>query len=351
MTALRVGIVGFGYATKTFHAPLVMATEGLELVAISSRRPEEVRAALPDVQCVPSVDALLDLPALDIIVIPTPNDTHFALAKRALERGRHVVVDKPFTLSVDEAKTLTALAQDKGVVLSVFHNRRWDSDFLTLQQMLTQKALGTVVEAELRFDRYRPDVRPRWREQDVPGGGLWYDLGPHLLDQALQLFGMPESLQADIAALRPGAVSDDYANVTLFYPQRRVILHASMLVAVDMPHYAVHGTAGSFVKYGLDVQEDQLKEGKVPGSAGWGVDPQCATLKVRHSDGVLTDKTCASIPGDYRQYYQQLCAAVRGEGQNPVTPEEALRVIHLIEVAVAAAQQHARLPIKDIPLS
>lgn len=351
MTALRVGIVGFGYATKTFHAPLVMATEGLELVAISSRRPEEVYAALPTVQSVPSVDALLDLPALDIIIVPTPNDTHFGIAKRALERGRHVVVDKPFTLSVHEAETLTVLAKDKGVVLSVFHNRRWDSDFLMLQQTLAQEALGTVVEAELRFDRYRPDVRARWREQDVPGGGLWYDLGPHLLDQALQLFGMPESLQADIAALRPRAVSDDYANVTLFYPQRRVILHASMLVAADMPHYAVHGTAGSFVKYGLDIQEDQLKEGKVPGSVGWGVDPQRATLKIRNSEGAIIDKACASIPGDYRQYYQQLGAAVRGEGQNPVTPEDARRVIYLIEMAVASSQQRARLSVKNIPLS
>lgn len=350
MTALRVGIIGFGYAAKTFHAPLVMATEGLELVAISSRRPDEVRAALPSVQCVPSVDALLDLPALDIIVIPTPNETHFALAKRALERGCHVVVDKPFTLFVHEAKTLTALAKEKGVVLSVFHNRRWDSDFLTLQKTLAQGELGTVVEAELRFDRYRPNVRQRWREQDVPGGGLWYDLGPHLLDQALQLFGMPESLQADIAALRPQAAAVDYANVTLFYPQRRVTLHASMLVAVDMPHYAVHGTAGGFVKYGLDVQEDQLKAGMAPGSAGWGVDPRCATLKARNSEGVLTDRACPSVPGDYRQYYQQLSAAVRGEGQNPVAPEEALRVIHLIETAVAAAQQKVRLPVNDILL-
>lgn len=351
MDKLQVGIIGFGYAAKTFHMPLIMATENLELAAISTRRPEDVSSVAHGVKCVASVDELLALPYLDIVVIPTPNDTHFALAKQAIESGRHVVVDKPFTLTVEEAATLTALAEAKGVVLSVFHNRRWDSDFLTLKQLIATGRLGMITEAELRFDRYRPEVRQRWREQDIPGGGLWYDLGPHLLDQALQLFDMPDAVQADIATLRPGGMSNDYVQVTLFYPQYRVSLHASMLVATETPHYTVNGTLGGYIKYGLDVQEAQLKEGMSPGADQWGIDPNEGQLLTRNAQHELVGVTYASVPGDYRHYYRQLRDAVRGEGDNPVTPQEALRVIYLIERCIVSAQTGTRLAIAEIPLS
>ncbi|WP_414501090.1 oxidoreductase [Zymobacter sp. IVIA_12111.31 C1] len=351
MDMLRVGVIGFGYATKTFHVPLILATEGLALAAISTSRPDDVAAVLPNVPCVDSPEALLALPDIDIIVIPTPNDTHFPLAKQAMESGHHVVVDKPFALSVAEASALTALAKEKGVVLSVFHNRRWDSDFMTLRNAIDEGLLGTVTEAELRYDRYRPEVRQRWREQNVPGGGLWYDLGPHLLDQAVQLFGMPDAIQADIASLRPGGLSDDHAQATLFYPQRRVTLHASMLVATETPHYTVNGTQGGYVKYGLDVQEDQLKAGMQPGDDQWGVDPRPALLLTRNEQGGLDERAYASVPGDYRCYYRQFRDAVLGKGDNPVTPEQALRVIYLIEQGIASSQSGARIAIKDIPLS
>lgn len=351
MSVLRVGIIGFGYATKTFHVPLILATEGLQLVAISSSRPEEVTATLPDVKGVASPDALLALPSLDIIVIPTPNETHFPLAKLAIESGHHVVVDKPFTLSVDQAKTLTALAHEKGVTLSVFHNRRWDSDFMTLQQIVHSGCLGTITEAEIRFDRYRPEVRQRWREQNVPGGGLWYDLGPHLLDQAIQLFGMPDAIQADIAALRPGAVSDDYASAVLFYPKHRVTLHASMLVATDMPHYVVNGSSGGYIKYGLDIQEEQLKAGMHPGADQWGIDSREGLLLTGNAQGILDSAPYPSVPGDYRCYYRLLRDAVQGNGPNPVTPEEAAHVIYLIELGIASAQTGRRIAVENMLLN
>lgn len=349
MGVLKVGVIGFGYAAKTFHVPLIMATQGLELTAVSSRRLNDVAAELPGVKGVASPEELMSL-SLDIIVIPTPNDTHFSLAKQAIESGHHVVVDKPFALTVQEASTLMELAKCNGVMLSVFHNRRWDSDFLTLKEIISGGYLGAITEAEMRFDRYRPDVRLRWREQDIPGGGLWYDLGPHLLDQTVQLFGMPDAIQADIAVLRPKGMGTDYAQATLFYPTRRVMLHASMLVATETAHYTVNGTQGGYVKYGLDVQEEQLKAGMRPGAAGWGLDPRPAQLLMRNEQGNVVESTPDSIPGDYRHYYRLFRDAVLGAGENPVTPEQALQIIHLIELGIASSQKGIRIKVNDIPL-
>ena len=345
MSALRVGIIGFGYASRTFHVPLVMATEGLSLVAVSSRHPDEVKAALPDIECVASADDLLAIPDLDVVIIPTPNDTHFPLAKRAIENGLHVVVDKPFTLTTAQARELSNLAREKQVVLSVFHNRRWDGDFMTLKQVIGSGCLGDITSVEIRYDRYRPEVRQRWREQNIPGGGLWFDLGPHLLDQAVQLFGMPESIQADIAVLRPSALSDDYAHASLFYPWGRIVLNASMLVATETPHYVVNGTNGGYIKYGLDVQEEQLKQGMQPGEAGWGVDDRDGYLLTRNTQGELDQIRYDALPGDYRCYYSMLRDAIQGKGPNPVTSEEAANIIYLIEMGSMSSRQGQRLAI------
>lgn len=347
MSTLRVGIIGFGYAAKTFHVPLVMATEGLALVAISSQRPEDVAAVLPDVKCVASPEDLLTVPELDVVIIPTPNDTHFPLTKRAIEQGCHVVVDKPFTLTAVQAHALSNLAREKQVVLSVFHNRRWDSDFMTLKQVIGSGRLGNMTSLEIRFDRYRPEIRQRWREQNVPGGGIWFDLGPHLLDQAVQLFGMPNAIQADIAALRPGAIGDDYAHASLFYSWGRVILNASMLMATETPHYAINGTQGGYVKYGVDVQEEQLKQGMQPGEAGWGVDTREGWLLTCNAQGELEQAQYGAVPGDYRRYYSMLRDAILGKGPNPVTPEEAADIIYLIEKGVMSAQQQRRLAVNN----
>jgi predicted dehydrogenase len=218
---IRVGLIGYGYASKTFHAPLISGTPGMELAAVSSSDEAKVKVDWPGVKVVSEPKHLFNDPSIDLIVIPTPNDTHFPLAKAALEAGKHVVVDKPFTVTLSQARELDALARSLGRLLSVFHNRRWDSDFLTVKALIAEGTLGEVTFFESHFDRYRPEVRNRWREQGGPGSGIWYDLAPHLLDQAVNLFGLPVSLTVDLAQLRPGAQSTDYFHAVLNYPQRR----------------------------------------------------------------------------------------------------------------------------------
>ncbi len=294
---------------------------------IVSRNPAEVQAALPQVRAVRNFAAVCADPEIDLIVIPTPNHTHAPLAAQALEAGKHVVVDKPFALSVAEAQALLDLAQARGQVLSVFQNRRWDADFLTLRQVIASRAVGEPVHLESHIDRFRPQVPDRWRDRAGPGSGLWYDLGPHLIDQALQLFGMPRAMFVDLAAQRDGATTDDRFHALLRYDRLRVVLHATTLAAAQTPRFVLHGTRGSWVKHGLDTQEDALKAGGVPGSHGWGHDPR---------EGMLTTMAGSvavpNVPGDYRQYYLAVRDAIRGTGANPVTPAEALAVMTVIEL-------------------
>lgn len=298
---IRVGIIGNGYATQTFHAPLVRATPGLELAAICHRE---------------GVDELLARADIDLVVIPTPNDTHHALTARALAAGKHVVVDKPFTVTSAEARDLIARAAQAQRVLSVFHNRRWDGDFLALRAQLAQGSLGRVTQVASHFDRFRPVVLDRWRESAAPGGGLWYDLGPHLLDQALLLWGRPQALWVDLQRQRDGAVAVDGFHAVLRYADGlRVLLHATALAAEPAPRWRVHGTQGSWVHQDLDPQEAALKAGIAPGATGW---PQ------------------APAAGDYRHYYAQLRDAIVAGAPDPVPPEQALAVIELIEQGVAA---------------
>lgn len=344
--SLNVGIVGYGFATKTFHAPLVAGVPGLNLAAISSSDPAKVTADWPGVATETTPEALFARPDIDLVVIPTPNETHFPLASAALAAGKHVVVDKPFTVTTHEARRLQAQAQAAGRVLSVFHNRRWDSDFLTLKQVIASGELGRIVHFESHFDRYRPEVRARWREQALPGSGLWYDLGSHLLDQALQLFGLPESIALDLALQRENAQSDDFFHAVLRYDQSRVILHAGALVAVPAARFTVHGSQGSFIKYGLDPQEDVLRTGKRPPAADWGHEPVPATLTVWH-DGMAQSRELACVAGDYPAYYAGVRDAIRGVGPNPVTAVEVIRVIGLIELGLQSAREGRTLAVSQ----
>jgi len=339
---IRVGVIGYGYASKTFHAPLIAGTAGMALAAISSSDESKVKADWPNVDVVADPKRLFNDPNIDLIVIPTPNDTHFPLAKAALEAGKHVVVDKPFTVTLSQARELDALARSYGRLLSVFHNRRWDSDFLTLKALLADGALGEVAYFESHFDRFRPQVRDRWREQGGPGSGIWYDLAPHLLDQAVNLFGLPVSLTVDLAQLRPGAQSTDYFHAVLTYPQRRVVLHGTMLAAAESARYIVHGTRGSYVKYGLDPQEERLKSGARLPQEDWGYDMR---------DGVLTridgearkEETWLTLPGNYPAYYAAIRDALMGGGENPVPASQAIRIMELIELGIESAKHRATL--------
>lgn len=342
--ALNVALVGYGYVGKVFHAPLIAATPGLRLHTVVSRDAGKVHADLAQVRVLDDPRVAFADDAIDLVVIATPNDTHAPLAIAALKAGRHVVVDKPFATSLDEAERIVATARRNGRIASVFQNRRWDGDFLALQRLVRDGALGEVVEAHSHFDRFRPQVPDRWRERAGAGTGLWFDLGPHLVDQTLQLFGMPTAITADIAPQRDGAVVDDFFHVVLRYPRLRVVLHAGALVPAPAPRFAVHGTGGSFVKHGLDVQETQLKAGLVPGATGWGVDPVPGVL-TRVDAGEARDMRIDGIAGDYRAFYAAMRDAILGTAPPPVTPEEALAVMRLLALGAASADEGRTLPV------
>jgi len=337
---VRVGLIGFGYAGRVFHAPLIAATDGIDLVAVASSRADDVCKALGDIGVEATAQALIARDDIDLVVVASPNDSHAPLALAALAAGKHVVVEKPFALSLGEARELVAAAERAGRLLAVFHNRRWDSDFLSVKAAVARGDVGEVVHFESRFDRFRPLVRDRWRERAIPGGGIWYDLGPHLIDQALQLFGLPDAIEASLAVLRPGGQADDWAHAVLHYPDKRVILHASMLSAGGSARFTVHGTSGSLVKQGADQQEAQLLAGMVPGAPGWGEDDD--RLMRYDGDG---SATVATLPGDQRSFYRGIVSAMRGEGPNPVPPAEALAVMAVIEAGMrSSAERRAIVP-------
>jgi predicted dehydrogenase len=342
--ALRVGLVGYGFASKTFHSPLIAGTPGLELAVVSSSDTSKVHADWPSVQVVDSPEKIFADPTIDLVVIPTPNTTHFPLAQQALEAGKHVIVDKPFTVTLGEARSLDILAKEKGKVLSVFHNRRWDSDFLTVQALINEGTLGEIVYFESHYDRFRPQVQPRWRENDELGSGIWYDLGSHLLDQALRLFGLPDTLQSDLAVVRPGGKAVDYFNTTLTYGRRRVVLHSTVYACAETARFIVQGEKGSFVKYGLDTQEESLKAGQRPPQAKWGEDNRDGVLTLSH-EGVLADKPLPTLPGDYPAYYAGVRDAILGRGENPVPASDAIRVMELIELGIHSSHQQATLKV------
>jgi len=331
---VRAGLIGYGYAGRIFHAPLIAATDGLTLAAVATAQDAAVRAAWPGVETLPDPADLFARRDIDLIVIATPNDTHAPLARAALEAGKHVVVDKPFTLDMAQARDLSIVAEQCGRVLSVFHNRRWDSDFLGVRTAIAQGQIGEVVHFESHFDRFRPQVRDRWRERAGPGAGVWFDLGPHLADQALVLFGLPDGVSADLAVLREGAGADDWAHVVLRYPRLRVILHAGMLAAGGAARFAVHGDKGSLVKRMPDRQEAQLLAGMTPGAVGWGADPDAIVV----FDGAGGERFLPSPAGDQRAYYAAVASAVRDGGRNPASPVEALAVMAVIEAGIASAR-------------
>ncbi|WP_368566031.1 oxidoreductase [Pseudoxanthomonas sp. UTMC 1351] len=335
---LNVALVGYGFVGKVFHAPLIAHMPGMRLHTVVSRDAGKVHLDHPQVRVLADPqDAFADS-AIDLVVVATPNETHAPLAIAALAQGRHVVVDKPFTVTLAEAEQVIAQAHTSGRCLSVFQNRRWDADFLTVRRLIDEGMLGEIMEFHSHFDRFRPTVVDRWRESTAPGGGLWYDLVPHLVDQALQLFGLPEAIFADLAQQRAGARATDYFHAQLRYPRHRVHLHAGSLVAASGLRFAAHGTRGSFVKHGLDPQEDSLRAGGKPGEPGWGVDPSPGQLTV-DDQGTMRVESVESVPGDYRQYYAAMRDAILHGGPVPVSSDEALDVMRVIELGIRSSAE------------
>lgn len=338
---IHVGLVGYGMAGAVFHAPLIASTPGLMLDTIVSSQPEKVHQDFPTIAVVPTLEHLLAQPEITLVVIATPNEVHYDLAKQALTAGKHVVVEKPFVLHVSQGEELMRLARQQQVVLSVFHNCRWNNDFLTIRRLLQQGLLGELATYEAHYDRYRPLVRNRWRERAEPGAGILYDLGSHLIDQALCLFGLPQAIWADVQTQRINAQADDYFHLVLSYPRLRVILHAGSLVRASGPRFQLHGSAGSFLKSGFDSQAEALLAGKHPGDPGWGEDPAEQYGTITTNIGNLTiEGSIKTLPGCYEVFYQGIVEAILSGKPAPVTVQEATNTIRVIEAAWQSQQEH-----------
>ncbi|MEJ7738210.1 MAG: oxidoreductase [Chitinophagaceae bacterium] len=354
MRKLKCGIVGFGISAKAYHIPFLTTMEEFELACVVERSGNEVQQRLPAVRSVRSIDELLADQSIDLVVITTPNETHFPFAVQCLKAGKHVVVEKPFTNTSKEAETLVNLANSGDQVLSVYQNRRYVSDFLTIKEILDKRLLGEVHEFESHYDRYRPEARPAaWREAPLPGSGIFYDLGPHLLDQVCCLFGLPSAITADITSQRPHSRVDDFFNLWLHYPFGKVILHAGMLIREPGPRYMVHGTKGSYIKYGEDVQEAKLRGGELPTQADWGREPE-NIFGLLHTleDGELIKEKYPSLPGNYGLYYKNLYDTIVNGHLSKERPEHGYNTIRLIELAFESAENRCMLDcagLMDVP--
>jgi scyllo-inositol 2-dehydrogenase (NADP+) len=336
----NVGLVGFGFAGKVFHAPVIRAVDGLRLTTIVQRHgPPDPK--YPDVEFVRSVEEMLKR-NIDLVVVATPNTSHHPITKQCLLAGHHVVVDKPFTPTLAEAEELVQIAKRQRRIITIYQDRRYTGDFVTVQQVVAEGTLGRIAMYESHFDRFRPELKPNaWREAALPGSGVWFDIGPHLFDQALLLFGVPDSISADIRIERDGANVDDAFDVTLYYRHTRAILRASMLRPPVGPTWLVHGTKGSFIKFGMDPQEAALKEGRTPDEPDWDREPEELYGKVIASDATRTIPTLTS---SFARYYENVRDAMLGTAQLAVSPEWSLDVMRGLVLAAESSRTHRVVP-------
>lgn len=340
MTKIKVALVGYGSVGEKIHAPLITVCEGLELAAVVERNQTKSKEKYPQVQIFKSLEALLEADAADLIIIVTPNHLHFEQAKLALSYGKHVVIDKPVTIASKEAEELKSIAAQKGLLLSVFQNRRLDGDFQTIQKILQEGILGRLVHYESHFDRFRPVLTENWREKDVPGNGITYDLGTHLIDQAYLLFGMPQWVSADIRNQRTNALADDFFDITLGYDAVFVRLTASVLSNAPMPKFLLLGEKGSYSKFGLDVQEHALKAEELPQGADWGLESEESWGTIYLEDRSFKYETSR---GDYRPFYENIAKAIQGIEAPLVKIDEAIAVLQIIEAAFESNQKGERI--------
>jgi len=358
---IGVGVIGFGLGGRVFHAPFVSAVTGLRLAAILQRSGDQAAKAWPATKIVRSLDDLLADKSIELVVVSTPNETHFALAKQALEAGKHVVIDKPFAATSEEALALGQLAKAKGLLVIPFHNRRWDGDFQTVRKLLQEDAIGRLVTFESHFDRFRPIPRENtWKEAENPANGMLFDLGPHLVDQALALFGPPDAITASVRADRDQTAIEDAFDITLHYPGKNgkgLLAHCrtSYLACDNAPRFLLHGTKGSFRKHGLDPQEPALVGGaKVPVQGSqeiWLQEDESAwgTLTVAPNPAdptTLVTRQVKTERCDYRGFYANVRDAILGAAPLAVTPEDGYRVIKLLELARESSAKGCTLKVK-----
>ncbi len=348
---IRTALVSFGISSRTFHAPFLTTLPEYQLIRVVERKTRDSEAKYPQVKVVSQFEALLNDAKVELVIITSPNETHFPYAKAALEAGKHVVVEKPFTNTAAEAKELVELSARSGKVLSVYHNRRYVADFRTMKEILEKKLLGDLHEFVSHYDRYRPDPRTIgvWREKAVPGSGVFYDLGSHLIDQSLVLFGHPKNINADLRKQKPYSQVDDYFAVDLDYGFLKVTLHSGMLIREMGPRYMMHGTIGSFIKNGEDLQEERLKAGELPVGEQWGHEPE-EQYGLIHTviDGELVRRKYPSLRGDFGDYYRNLYKSIREGAPVSESAAQAHNVIRIIELAFESSEKKQSIPVTGL---
>jgi scyllo-inositol 2-dehydrogenase (NADP+) len=344
ISPIRTALIGYGSVAEKMHAPLISVCPDLDFVAVVERNSNRCEEKFPKVRTFRSLDELLATDQADLICITTPNEFHFPMAKQCLLAGKHVVVDKPVTIYSHEAEELEKIASEKNLICSVFHNRRYDGDFRTLQKLVAEKTLGELVYLESHFDRFRPQVSENWREKDVPGNGITFDLGSHLIDQVVLLFGKPESIFADIQKQRKNAIADDYFDISLFYPSFKARVTAGVLVNVPTPKFLLLGNEGSFQKFHLDVQEQAFKEGRKPEGENWGVDPEERWGKLYLENETISYPT---VNGDYRIFYQNIADSILKDAPLQVTLPQTISVLKIIEAAFISAREGRKISIQE----
>jgi len=340
---VRVGLIGFGLAGQAFHAPVIRGVPGMELACILERHGSNAKQRYPEVQVARTLDEMLSDKTIGLCVVATPNDSHYSYTQACLEAGRDVVVDKPFTPTMAEAEQLVRLAADRGRLVTVYQDRRWDGAFLTVKKLVSSGALGTVAEYEARFDRFRLESKPNaWREQaEFPAAGVLWDLGPHLIDGALVLFGEPETICASAICQRETSKIDDAFDVIMQYPRTRATLRARIIAYAPSHHLLLHGTEGSFIKYGMDPQEEILRGANCPDGldwgANWGLEPEerWGTLSRVNE----TPRKIRTERGDYRGFYANVRDAIEKKSPLDVTPEQALRTMRALLLAHKSSRE------------
>jgi len=341
MSKIKTALCSFGMSGSIFHAPFITEDPRFSFYGVWERTKNLAQKKYPEVITYRTLEEMLLDEKIELVVVNTPSVTHYNVAKSVIQAGKHLIVEKPFTATVMQAEELIELAKDKKVKLSVYQNRRYDSDYKTVKKIINDGILGKIVDAEIHFDRYVPKLSPKiHKESHTPGVGCLYDLGSHLIDQALQLFGMPESVFADIAINRPGSKVDDYFDLKLFYSNHRVTLKSSYYVREPRPGYNFNGTLGTFIKHKTDVQETDLQAGKKPGGADWGIEPDWQKgLLHTEKNGKLIREYVPSARGNYGDYYDGIFNAIRNNAEMPVTGWEGMNVIRIIEAAFQSFEE------------
>ena len=341
MQAINTALCSFGMSGWVFHAPFISTNKGFNLYGVWERSKNLSQEKYPDVRIFRTLEELLADKNIELVVVNTPSVTNYEYAKQVILAGKHLIVEKPFTATTAQAQELVDLAKKRDLMLSVYHNRRYDSDYRTVKNVLDDGWLGKIFDEEIRYDRYVPTLSYKiHKEIPTPGVGCLYDLGSHLIDQALQLFGMPLAVFADITINRPGSKVDDYFDLKLFYPTHRATLKSSYYVREPMPGYQIHGSLGSFIKHKTDVQEADLLANKKPGGADWGIEPDSQKgLLHTEKDGKIIKEFVPSLRGNYGDYYEEIHNAIRNNANVPVPGDDGMKVIQIIEAAIKSNKE------------